>query len=54
MARLTNSPPLSTDDRPWRSTPPQHVAERRRDLDARQRSIGDKRQRLACVEIQHG
>jgi len=50
MARLTNSPPLATVIA-RRSTLPQQVAEHRRDLDAYQRSVGDKRQRLACAEI---
>jgi hypothetical protein len=35
-------------------TLPHQVAQRRRDPDAGERSIGDERQRFACVEIQHG
>jgi hypothetical protein len=37
-----------------RRSPLQDVAQRRRDLDARERTIGEERERLARVEVEHG
>jgi hypothetical protein len=37
-----------------RPTPLQDLAERARDLDAGKRSIGDERERLERVEVEHG